>query len=84
MNPTPDSTPVIFQGTQENGKQVTAEDLAEIIEQFEQYRERLLSETTTTAQRAKLPKKTAMAQIEPELAKIEAALLTLAQQQANL
>ena len=84
MNPTPDSTPVIFQGTQENGKQVTAEDLAEIIEQFEQYRERLLSETTTTAQRAKLPKKTAMAQIEPELAKIEAALLTLRQQQANL
>ncbi|MDJ0602012.1 MAG: hypothetical protein QNJ37_24620 [Crocosphaera sp.] len=70
--------------TQENGKQVTAEDLAEVIEQFEQYRERLLSETMTTAKRAKLPKKTVMAQIEPELAKIDATLLSLRQQQAEL
>ncbi|ACK68440.1 hypothetical protein PCC8801_4530 (plasmid) [Rippkaea orientalis PCC 8801] len=79
MNPTPDPTPVSFQEVQENGKQVTTEDLAEVIEQFEQYRERLVSETMITAQRAKLPKKTAMAQIEPELAKIDAALLSLRQ-----
>ena len=84
MNATPESTPVSVQGTQENGKQITAEDLAEVIEQFEQYRERLLSETMTTAQRAKLPKKKAMAQIEPELAKIDGTLSSLRQQQANL
>lgn len=84
MNATPDSTSVSVQGTQENGKQVTAEDLAEVIEQFEEYRERLLSETMTTAQRAKLPKKAAMAQIEPELAKIDGTLSSLRQQQANL
>ncbi|MEL4896955.1 hypothetical protein [Crocosphaera sp. Alani8] len=84
MNSTPDSTPVGSSQTQENGQQVTAEDLTEVIEQFEQYRERLLSETMTTAQRAKLPKKTAMAQIEPELAKIDATLLSLRQQHAQL
>ncbi|MDJ0508739.1 MAG: hypothetical protein QNJ64_05745 [Crocosphaera sp.] len=76
MNSTPDSTQTSFQSS--------AEELAEVIEQFEQYRERLLSETMTTAQRAKLPKKTVMAQIEPELAKIDAALLSLRQQQAAL
>lgn len=58
MNSTPDSTPVSSQGTQENGKPVTTEDLTEVIEEFEQYRERLLSETMATAKRAKLPKKT--------------------------
>ena len=84
MNSTPDSTPFSSQGTQENGKPVTAEDLTEVIEEFEQYRERLLSETMATAKRAKLPKKTAMAQIEPELAKIDATLLSLRQQQASL
>ena len=84
MNSTPDSTPVSSQGTQDNGKPVTAEDLTEVIEEFEQYRERLLSETMATAKRAKLPKKTAMAQIEPELAKIDATLLSLRQQQASL
>ena len=84
MAQTPEPTAVSVEGTQESAKPVTAQDLAEVIEEFEQYRERLLSETMTTAQRAKLPKKTAMAQIEPELAKIEAALLTLRQQQAEL
>ncbi len=84
MNPTPDPTAVSFQETPENTKPITAEDLAQVIEQFEQYRERLLTETITTAQRAKLPKKKAMAQIEPELSKIEDALLNLRQQQAKL
>ncbi len=84
MNPTPDPTAVSFQETPENTKPITAEDLAEVIKEFEQYRERLLTETITTAQRAKLPKKTAMAQIEPELAKIDTTLLSLRQQQASL
>ncbi len=84
MNSTPDSTEVTLQGTQDNGTPANAEDIAEVIEQFEQYRERLLSETITAAQRAKLSKKTAMAQIEPELAKIDDALSNLRQQQAQL
>ncbi len=75
MNSTPDSTTTSVQGS--------AEEIAEVIEQFEQYRERLVSETMTTAKRAKLPKKEAMAKIEPELAKIDAALQTLRQQQSN-
>ena len=79
MNPTPDPTAVSFQETPENTKPITAEDLAEVIKEFEQYRERLLTETITTAQRAKLPKKT-----EPELAKIDTTLLSLRQQQASL
>ena len=75
MNSTPNSTTTSVQGS--------AEEIAEVIEQFEQYRERLVSETMTTAKRAKLPKKEAMAKIEPELAKIDAALQTLRQQQSN-
>ncbi len=75
MNSTPDSTTTSVQGS--------AEEIAEVIEQFEQYRERLVSETMTTAKRAKLPKKEAMAKIEPELAKIDAALQTLRQQQPH-
>ncbi|MGB3405468.1 MAG: hypothetical protein WBA77_22480 [Microcoleaceae cyanobacterium] len=60
---------------------VSAEELAALIAEFEQYRERLIGETTTTAQRAKQSQKKAMAQIEPELAKIEAALQHLRQRQ---
>ena len=67
-----------------NNKPATAEDLAEVITEFEQYRERLLSETLTAAQKAKLPKKTALAQLEPQLAKIDATLEQLREQQAKL
>jgi hypothetical protein len=58
--------------------------LEEVIAEFEKYRERLVNEMTITAQKAKLPKKKAMAQIEPELAKIDAALQHLRTQQAAL
>jgi hypothetical protein len=63
---------------------VSAEELAALITEFEQYRERLISQTTTTAQRAKQSQKKAMAQIEPELAKIEAALEHLRDRQQTL
>ncbi|MGB3532222.1 MAG: hypothetical protein WBA13_01750 [Microcoleaceae cyanobacterium] len=63
---------------------VSAEELTALIAEFEQYRERLIDETTTTAQRAKQSQKKAMAQIEPELAKIEAALQHLRQRQQTL
>jgi capsule polysaccharide export protein KpsE/RkpR len=62
----------------------TAEELAEVIAEFEEYRERLVNETMETAQKAKLMKKTVMAQLEPELAKIDATLEALRSQQAAL
>ncbi|GET41729.1 hypothetical protein [Microseira wollei] len=64
--------------------QATAEELAETIEAFEQYRERLVNEALATAQRAKVMKATAMAQIEPELAKIDGIISELRQRQAAL
>lgn len=64
--------------------QVTAQDLAEVIAEFEQYRERLFNEVMTTAQRAKVPKAKVLPQLEPELAKIDAVLRDLRDQQAAL
>ncbi|ACK73785.1 conserved hypothetical protein (plasmid) [Gloeothece citriformis PCC 7424] len=63
---------------------VTVEDLALVIEELEQYRERLLNETVTTAQRAKLSKSKAMSNLEPILAQIDNQLQILRDQQANL
>ena len=62
----------------------TAEEVAEVIQQFEQYRERLVTETITAAQKAKLPQKTAMTRIEPELQQIDASLENLRTQLAAL
>lgn len=62
----------------------TVQELTVTIAEFEQYRERLVSETMTTAQRAKMPKATVMAQLEPELAKIDSALQQLRDQQTAL
>jgi hypothetical protein len=63
---------------------VTAADLAELIVEFEKYRDRLISETTEAAKKAKLSKKATMAKLEPQLADIDAKLLRLREQQANL
>jgi hypothetical protein len=62
----------------------TQQELAEVIAEFEAYRERLVGETMETAQKAKLMKKAVMAQLEPELAKIDAAIAALREQQATL
>ena len=64
--------------------ETTAQEVAEVIAEFEQYRERLLSETIAAAQKAKLPQKPALAKIDPELAQIDAALQNLRAQQAVL
>jgi hypothetical protein len=64
--------------------QADAQELAEVIQEFELYRDRLINETLATAQKAKVMKSTAMAQLEPELAKIDAMLQQLRDQQANL
>ena len=50
---------------------VTAEQLAELITEFEQYRDRLYNETIASAKKAKLPKKVAMAQLQPQLDQID-------------
>lgn len=65
-------------------EQVNAQELAEVIKEYEEYRERLLNETLETAKRAKLMKSVVMAQLEPELAKIDATIKALQNQQAAL
>ena len=60
------------------------EELAEVIAEFEQYRERLLNETLTIAKKAKVSKKAAMAQLEPELNKLDHLIQQLRDQQSVL
>lgn len=62
----------------------TAQDVAEVMEELKKYRERLVNNALETAQRAKLKQSAAMAQIEPELERIDAALQDLQAQQAAL
>lgn len=68
----------------EDSTQIEAEELVEVIAEFERYRERLVNETMAAAQKAKLPQKAAMAKIEPELAKIDAGLDSLRTQLAAI
>ncbi|MEI1374334.1 hypothetical protein PQG02_23525 [Nostoc sp. UHCC 0926] len=63
---------------------VNAQEVAEVIAELEQYRERLVQETMETAKRAKLMRVNVMAKLEPELAKIDSALQELRNQQAAL
>lgn len=63
---------------------VTAEQLAELVVEFEKYRERLVSETMEAAKKAKLSKKATMAKLEPQLAEIDAKLARIREQQAAL
>jgi hypothetical protein len=62
----------------------TVQEIAEVIAELEEYRERLVNETMETAKKAKMMNATAMTQLEPELAKIDAALANLKEQQAIL
>lgn len=57
--------------------QPTAEEISELIIEFEKYRDRLLNDTMDAAKKAKLSKKETMAKLEPELEKIDAALVNL-------
>ena len=63
---------------------VNAQEVAEVIAELEQYRERLVQETMETAKRAKLMRVNVMAKLEPELGKIDSALQELRNQQATL
>ncbi len=71
-------------GINNNPEQQSSEDLAEVIDELEQYRERLLNDTLEVAQRAKVTKSVVMARLEPELTKIDATLQALRNQQAAL
>jgi hypothetical protein len=65
-------------------EQATPEELSEIIAELEQYRERLVNDTLSMAQRAKLMKAQAMAALGPSLAQIDANLEVLRERQAVL
>ena len=64
--------------------QASIEEITELITEFETYRERLTTETLDAAKKAKMSKKETMARLEPELAKIDAALTQLRAQLATL
>ena len=59
---------------------VTPEQLAEVIAEFEQYRDRLYNETMASAKKAKLPKKLALAQLQPQLDQIDSKIEQLRNQ----
>jgi hypothetical protein len=61
----------------------TLDQLTEMIEALESYRERIVSDTLAMAQRAKIMKSQALANLEPNLAKIDATLESLRQQKSN-
>ena len=61
---------------------ITLEELTEIIAELEEYRERLINDTLAAAQRAKMQKSKALAQLEPDLNKIDGTLQALRNQQA--
>lgn len=63
---------------------VTVQELTDVIAELEEYRERLVNDTLTMAQRAKMLRSQALAQLEPDLAKIDATLQALRNQQAVL
>ena len=63
---------------------VTPEALTEIIAELEQYRERLVNDTLSMAQRAKIMKSQALANLKPSLAQIDAQIEALRQQQVTL
>lgn len=65
-------------------EQASLQDLTEMISELETYRERLVSDTMSMAQRAKIMKAQANALLEPNLAQIDATLESLRQQRAAL
>ncbi|MDJ0902118.1 MAG: hypothetical protein QNJ55_25275 [Xenococcus sp. MO_188.B8] len=70
--------------TEASNSTVTPEQLAEVIAEFEQYRDRLYNETMATAKKAKLSKKLAMAQLQPQLDQIDSKLEQLRNQYSTV
>lgn len=63
---------------------VAPQELTDMIAELEEYRERLVNDALTVAQRAKILKSKALAPLEPELNKIDTTLQALRAQQAAL
>lgn len=68
----------------DSSQPVTAQELTDIIAEFEQYRERLIADTLEAAKKAKLSQKQAREKLEPQIANIDAKLQQLRQQKNNL
>jgi len=64
--------------------QTTPEELTEAIAELEQYRERLVNDTLSMAQRAKIIKAQALASLQPQLTQIDTTLEALRLQQSAL
>ncbi|MEA5625070.1 hypothetical protein VB740_19265 [Nostoc sp. UHCC 0251] len=64
--------------------QTSLEELTEAIAELEEYRERLVNDTLSMAQRAKIMKAQALASLQPQLAQLDATLESLRQQQSTL
>jgi flagellar biosynthesis chaperone FliJ len=62
----------------------TLQDIDEAIAEMETYRERLVSDMTNMAQKAKVSKSQMMTNLEPELNQIDQALQQLRDQKAAL
>ena len=54
-----------------NDKPASPQEIAEVIQEFEKYRERLINDMTEVAKKAKLPKSQLKATLEPELKQID-------------
>lgn len=65
-------------------EQASLEELNDIIQELEAYRDRLVHDTLSMAKRAKVMKTQAMTALEPQLAQIDTQLNALRQQRANL
>ena len=61
----------------------STQDIADVIAELEQYRDRLIQDSTETAKKAKLTKSALEAQLAPELETIETALTQLRLQIQN-
>ncbi|MGC1305982.1 MAG: hypothetical protein WA885_02045 [Phormidesmis sp.] len=70
----------------QSATQPSEQEVAEVIAQLEDYRVRLVEDITTTAKKAKLPKKMVMAQLEthPEIVKIDTSLAKLRGQEPSV
>ena len=67
-----------------NNKPASPQELAEVIQELEKYRERLINDMTDVAKKAKLPKSKLKATLEPELQQIDEKLENLRAQLSEI
>ena len=65
-------------------EEVSAAELSEIISELQKYRDRLVHDTTEAIHKARLPKAKAIAQMEPEIVRIDAMIQELHDRHAAL